>query len=63
MRRVFPTTPLLLALFASFSGAARADVLLHETVPALPFSHQGPFVRSADRAIWGMDARGGLVSR
>lgn len=63
MRRVLPTTPLLLALFASFSGAARADVLLHQKVTALPFSHQGPFVRAADRAIWGMDARGGLVSR
>ncbi|MFM9080367.1 MAG: hypothetical protein ACKOTE_09585 [Opitutaceae bacterium] len=47
-----------MALFASFSGAARADVLLHQKVTALPFSHQGPFVRAADRAIWGMDARG-----
>ena len=63
MRRVFPTTHLLLALLALGSPAVRADILLQEKVSVLPFSHQGPFVRSADRAIWGVDARGALVSR
>lgn len=63
MRRAFPTTHLLLALWALVSPAARADILLQERVSALPFSHQGPFVRSADRAIWAVDARGALVSR
>ena len=63
MRRVFPTTHLLLALLALGSPAVRADILLQEKVSVLPFPHQGPFVRSADRAIWGVDARGALVSR
>ena len=63
MRRVLPTTHLLLALWALVSPASRADILLQERVSALPFSHQGPFVRSADRAIWAVDARGALVSR
>ena len=42
---------------------SRAEVLLQEKVAALPFSHQGPFVRTGDGAVWGMDARGARLSR
>ncbi len=34
----------------------RAEIMLQENVEQLPFMHQGPFVRTADGAIWGMDA-------
>ena len=48
---------LLLAL------AARAEIVLQEKVTPLPFPHQGPFVRTGDGAILGVDAAGTLVSR
>ena len=61
-RNLFPwCLPALLLTAAGFAGSA--EVVLQEKVAALPFPHQGPFVRSADRAIWAMDARGAQVSR
>ena len=45
-----------------FSTLLRAEIALEEHVERLPFPHQGPFVRSGDGAIWGMDAAGALVS-
>ena len=41
----------------------RAEIILQEKVEPLPFMHQGPFVRTADGLIWGVDARGALVAR
>ena len=43
--------------------AARAEIIPQEKVEPLPFFHQGPFVRCGDGRIWGMDARGALVSK
>ena len=43
--------------------SARAEILVQEKVSRLPFPHQGPFVRTADGVIWGMDDRGALLSR
>lgn len=51
----------LLALCLLGAGV-RAELLLQGKVTPLSFSHQGPFVRTADDAIWGMDAAGALVS-
>ena len=42
---------------------ARAEIILQEKVESLPFMHQGPFVRTSDGRIWGMDGRGALVSK
>ena len=57
--------PLPLRLFAVllFALSARAELVLQEKVTALPFPHQGPFVRTADGAIWGVEPAGALVSR
>ncbi|MBM3856258.1 MAG: exo-alpha-sialidase, partial [Verrucomicrobia bacterium] len=41
----------------------RAEIVLQEKVQPLPFMHQGPFVRTGDGAIWGMDSRGALISK
>lgn len=41
----------------------RAEIILQDKVQPLPFMHQGPFVRTADGVLWGMDARGALVSK
>lgn len=59
-----PVFPLLFRLLAILLCAlpARADLVLQEKVSALPFPHQGPFVRGADGAIWGVDPAGALVS-
>ncbi|WP_414660298.1 GDSL-type esterase/lipase family protein [Horticoccus sp. 23ND18S-11] len=46
-----------------FALSARAEPGLQEHVAPLPFPHQGPFVRGGDRSIWGVDAKGALVSR
>lgn len=43
--------------------SARTEIVRHEKVAALPFPHQGPFVRTADGVIWGMDASGAIVSK
>lgn len=51
----------LIALCLLGAGV-RAELSLQEKVAALPFAHQGPFVRTADGAIWGMDAKGAIVS-
>ena len=45
-----------------FGLTARAEILLQERVRPLPFAHQGPFVRTGDGAIWGMEAAGAIVS-
>lgn len=46
-----------------FALSARAEPGLQEKVQPLPFPHQGPFVRAGDGSIWGVDAKGALVSR
>ena len=51
---------LVLSLFAA---GLRAEIVLQEKVQPLPFLHQGPFVRTGDGAIWGMDSRGALISK
>ena len=52
----------LLAMFLCFL-TSHAEIVLRDKVAPLPFPHQGPFVRTADGAIWGVDAKGALVSR
>lgn len=53
----------LLLLPALLGLAARGEITLQERVTPLPFSHQGPFVRTADGAIWGVNEAGAIVSR
>ncbi|MBL9204664.1 MAG: exo-alpha-sialidase [Opitutaceae bacterium] len=55
--------PFWLVLIPFAAAGLRADLVLHPEARALGFSHQGPFVRSADGAIWAMDAVGAVVSR
>lgn len=65
MVRFAPSLPgvFVLALLAWSGATGRAEILLPENVMRLSFSHQGPFVRAGDGAIWGVDERGALVSR
>jgi len=60
MKRIF-----LLGLVSLFllSPSLRADIQLQEKVARLAVPHQGPFVRTGDGAIWGMDEHGAQVSR
>lgn len=52
------------AVLAALASFARAELQLQEKVRGLPAnSPQGPFVRGADGAIWGVDPAGALVSR
>lgn len=62
---LLPYLPALTRLFAAtlLALTARAEIILQERVTPLPFMHPGPFVRTADGAIWGMDTRGALVSK
>lgn len=46
-------------VFVSF---AHAEIGLQEKVRSLAGAPQGPFVRAGDGAIWGVDAKGALVS-
>ena len=41
----------------------RAEIVLQEKVERLTVPHQGPFLRSGDGALWGMEEGGALVSR
>ncbi len=55
---------LVVALVLALAGTrAGAEVRLQEHVRPLPGAPQGPFVRTDDGAIWGVEAKGALVSR
>ncbi|PAW68461.1 MAG: hypothetical protein B9S34_02380 [Opitutia bacterium Tous-C1TDCM] len=53
----------LICLLLSGAAPARAEIFLHARAERLAVPHQGPFVRTGDGAIWGLDERGALVSR
>ena len=54
---------LLVALCLTLGAlASRADLTIHPSAAPLPFTHQGPFIRAHDGALWTMDATGALVS-
>ena len=52
-----------LATAVTAATAPAPTLVLHPLAAALPVPHQGPFVRTGDGAIRGMDAQGELVSR
>ena len=52
-----------IVVLLSLVACARAEIALQENVERLAVPHPGPWVRSGDGAIWGMDERGALVSR
>ena len=60
VRRVFGLIWLILGGLATHLGA---EIELQEKVRDLGSAPQGPFVRTGDGAIFGVDERGGLVSR
>ena len=51
------------AVAAAAAPGPETALELHPLAAALPVPHQGPFVRTGDGAIRGMDAQGELVSR
>lgn len=53
---------LLLVILLSLVSFARAEIVLQEKVRSLSGAPQGPFIRAGDGAIWGVDAKGALVS-
>ena len=54
---------LLIVVVLSLVSFARAEIGVQEKVRTLAGAPQGPFVRAGDGAIWGVDAKGALVSR
>ncbi len=54
---------LLFFALIAFSVVVRGEIVLQEKVMRFAGSPQGPFVRAGDGTIWGVDARGALLSR
>lgn len=54
---------LLFVALLSLVAFARAEIVLQEKVRSLTVAPQGPFVRTGDGVIWGVDPMGAIVSR
>ena len=57
LRRGLLTTVFAALVAAATVGAADSTPTLHPKARALPFTHQGPFVATADGGVLGMDAK------
>jgi lysophospholipase L1-like esterase len=57
LRRGLLTTVFAALVGAATVGAADSTPTLHPRARALPFTHQGPFVATADGGVLGMDAK------
>ena len=62
MKRFLSLAPCFLALGLTLLPAAKAALQLHPAASALPFSHQGPFVSTADGSVLGVEAKDALRS-
>jgi len=63
MKNIPPLALAFLLAGVSFAGAADRALTLHPKAEALPFTHQGPFVTTADGGVLCVDARNALSSR